>query len=227
MNTDLNALALEQAYQDYVFAFYEGTGRRDLAEPDKQVKRAVDAAIRAYLSNAFQPIPMTGALGRFGHHPHPAIDFCVEVEELQSIATDRGLCVTNFNDGELEARVERAMKFTVGGDPIAVAAKDILREIERALQPTEEVLPEAARYRYLRARRSSISPDVPDAVTIPLEPTRELWAAMGNAIVGLGRGEHHHDVISAAVYKAIVAQGDTDALENPTTDPVNQPENIR
>lgn len=76
---------------------------------------------------------MAEALGRFGHHPNPAIDFCVEVEELMSIATDRKLGVSNPDDRTLERRVERAMRFRVGGDLSAIDAKDELRAIDKAI----------------------------------------------------------------------------------------------
>lgn len=74
------------------------------------------------------------ALQRFGHHPDPAIDFCVEVEELIAILADRKLGVANPDNAGLDARVEKAMKFRVGGDPGAVRAKDMLREVEEEIQ---------------------------------------------------------------------------------------------
>lgn len=77
------------------------------------------------------------ALGKFGHHPDPAIDFCVEVLELMSIATDRKVGVSNPDDASLEGRVNRAMTFTVGGDPSAVDAKGELRAIDRWLATGE------------------------------------------------------------------------------------------
>jgi hypothetical protein len=67
---------------------------------------------------------------RFDHHPDPAIDFCVEVEEIQSIAHDRSIGFPNPDDAALENRIFRAMQFNVGGDPNAVSAKALLREIE-------------------------------------------------------------------------------------------------
>ena len=76
---------------------------------------------------------MSETLGRFGHHPNSAIDFCVEVEELMSIATDRKMGIHNPDDGTLEKRVERAMDFRVGGDASAIDAKAEVRAIERHL----------------------------------------------------------------------------------------------
>lgn len=69
-------------------------------------------------------------LGRFGHHPHPAVDFCMEVQVLEGVAidlahdVDRGIAPPEFHE-----RVLRAIDFRVGGDPDAVAAKGILRVI--------------------------------------------------------------------------------------------------
>lgn len=80
---------------------------------------------------------MAETLGRFGHHPNPAIDFCVEVDELMSIATDRKLGVANPDDTSLEKRVERAMQFRVGGDLSAIDAKQEVRAIERMLLARE------------------------------------------------------------------------------------------
>lgn len=66
---------------------------------------------------------MAEPLGRFGHHPNPAIDFCVEVECLEGMAYDRGV-----GDAvpDLEKRLSRALAFRVGGDEIAVKAKQLL-----------------------------------------------------------------------------------------------------
>lgn len=38
---------------------------------------------------------------------------------------------------------------------------------------------------------------------VPLEPTREMWAAAGDAVVALE--SRHHDAVSEAVYKAMLA----------------------
>lgn len=73
---------------------------------------------------------MTEILGRFGHHPDPAIDFCIEVEELDSIVTDKQRCLRTDEPVPTE-RIERAMAFRVGGDAGAVEAKRLLRSIEK------------------------------------------------------------------------------------------------
>lgn len=73
---------------------------------------------------------MTETLGRFGHHPDPAIDFCIEVEELESIVIDKEHSLRTDEPVPTE-RIERAMTFRVGGDSGAVEAKRILRYIEK------------------------------------------------------------------------------------------------
>ncbi len=78
----------------------------------------------------------TERLGRFGHHPDPAIDFCVEVETLQGELFDIacGLTEGRMSVSELGRRIEAAMTFIVGGDQNAVDAKDLLRALEREFQ---------------------------------------------------------------------------------------------
>lgn len=75
-------------------------------------------------------------LGRFGHHPDPAIDFCVEVEELEAITESARLGLSGFGHEQdrtsLNGRIERAMEFRVGGDANAVAAKGALRALATA-----------------------------------------------------------------------------------------------
>lgn len=76
---------------------------------------------------------MTEKLGRFGHHPDPAIDFEVEVGDLvaEAFNADHGM-------GEREpvvGRVRAAMLFRVGGVPSAVAAKNTLRDLENRFCP--------------------------------------------------------------------------------------------
>lgn len=74
---------------------------------------------------------MTERLGRFGHHPDPATDFEVEVQEIDAIVTDVRLGLRPKD--EIEPRLSQAMLFRVGGIPSAVAAKGKLREIEHSL----------------------------------------------------------------------------------------------
>lgn len=77
-------------------------------------------------------------LARFGNHPDPAIDFCIEVEKLESRLHQAELGLSK--PGEAPERVQlvlgdmaRAMDFITGGDEGAVSAKAALRELlERA-----------------------------------------------------------------------------------------------
>ena len=73
-------------------------------------------------------------LGRFGHHPDPAIDFCVEVEALEGEAHNIAVGFTNGTPPRavIAERIARAMEFRVGGDEGAVNAKYELRKIEAA-----------------------------------------------------------------------------------------------
>ena len=65
---------------------------------------------------------------RFDHHPDPAIDFCIEVEEIIAMAYNRHI---GFDpEPTLDARIERAMSFRVGGDLGCINAKATLRQIE-------------------------------------------------------------------------------------------------
>jgi hypothetical protein len=73
---------------------------------------------------------MTTALGRFGHHPDPAIDFCVEVEILQGQTYEAQ--VGMIPAAPVVERIDRAMSFRVGGDLNAISAKETLRQCERA-----------------------------------------------------------------------------------------------
>jgi hypothetical protein len=69
-------------------------------------------------------------LGKFGHHPDPAIDFCVEVDALTGMAHDVHCGLAN--ETEYVVRLDRALAFNVGGDPHAVAAKANLRELDHS-----------------------------------------------------------------------------------------------
>jgi len=73
---------------------------------------------------------MNTALGRFGHHPDPAVDFCVEVEILQGQAYEAQ--VGMIPAAPVVERIDRAMSFRVGGDLNAISAKETLRQCERA-----------------------------------------------------------------------------------------------
>lgn len=74
---------------------------------------------------------MSEIVGRFGHHPDPAIDFCIEVECIEGEAYNErvGFPVEGRPLGD---RIFYAMSFRVGGDLGAISAKGRLREIEAA-----------------------------------------------------------------------------------------------
>jgi len=71
-------------------------------------------------------------LGRFGHHPDPAIDFCVETEVIENEWTNIKASFLNGTPtrAEVEERLRKALEFRVGGDVNAIAAKASLRAIE-------------------------------------------------------------------------------------------------
>jgi len=88
----------------------------------------------ADLGSANQAV-VTERLGRFDHHPDPAIDFEIEVQALEARLFDaKGKISKPGTEPETVAAVladiDRAMTFTVGGDHGAVAAKATLRGLE-------------------------------------------------------------------------------------------------
>lgn len=84
-------------------------------------------------------------LGRFDHHPDPAIDFCFEVELLENINLNAklGLCGWGHEEERetLDERIERALGFLVGVDENCIAAKAALCElaVERGFIVTGEI----------------------------------------------------------------------------------------
>lgn len=74
--------------------------------------------------------------GRFGHHPDPAIDFCIETEIIGNewLNTKMGFMVGTPPRSEIEERVSKAMEFRVGGDLNAIEAKAALRIIEKEMR---------------------------------------------------------------------------------------------
>lgn len=74
-------------------------------------------------------------LGRFGHHPDSAIDFCIQVETLEArLSNAKGRLSKPGTEpepvGAVLRDIERTMDFRVGGDELAVHAKHILRKLE-------------------------------------------------------------------------------------------------
>lgn len=81
---------------------------------------------------------MSDPLGRFGHHPDPAVDFCHEVECCENDAFDLRGEIGIHMRGALLLRIERAMAFRVGGDQGCVAAKQSLRDLDQAMKEGRE-----------------------------------------------------------------------------------------
>jgi hypothetical protein len=82
------------------------------------------------VAQALYHLPTAARLGRFGHHVNPASDFCIEVETIEGHLHD---AQRDFSGKRIDevflCRIDAAMDFVVGGDPIAVAAKATLRQI--------------------------------------------------------------------------------------------------
>lgn len=100
----------------------------------RQTHPAATGSVREALGN----VPM----GRFGHHPDPAIDFEIEVAEIESITESTHLGLTGpkheADRAGLTRRIEVAMLFQVGGDPSCCAAKVKLCAIaDAAPTPTQ------------------------------------------------------------------------------------------
>lgn len=76
-------------------------------------------------------------LGRFGHHPDPANDFCVEVECLQGEWENHKIGFMNGTPSRtaLDERVFRAMQSGPFITERCLNAKAILRQIEREMRP--------------------------------------------------------------------------------------------
>lgn len=73
-------------------------------------------------------------LGRFGHHPDAATDFCIEVDSLEARLFDAmgGISKPGTQPEKVSvvlSDIWRALSFTVGGDENAVKAKAVLRQL--------------------------------------------------------------------------------------------------
>lgn len=74
----------------------------------------------------------TEILGRFGHHPDPAIDYAIEVDVIEGLVED---CKAGLEKREaVEERIARAMQFRVGGTVLGISAKQALRDAEAKLK---------------------------------------------------------------------------------------------
>ena len=78
----------------------------------------------------------------FGHHPDPAVDFCVEVDVIEGLVYDAKHGLIEYKP--IEDRVCRAMQFRVGGVSAAVEAKQRLRIAEEYLTGRKSKLRESS-----------------------------------------------------------------------------------
>lgn len=83
-------------------------------------------------------------LGRFGHHPEPSTDFCVEVDCIEGLLCDVRAGLEPLDN--VRKRIDRAMQFRVGGCMHAVNAKSVLRMCEKQAN-TMAISRECADYR--------------------------------------------------------------------------------
>lgn len=71
-------------------------------------------------------------LGRYGHHPDPSTDFCIEVDCCEGLLADVNADLATYDD--VSHRFVMANDFRVGGDQYAIAAKAALRRATDQLQ---------------------------------------------------------------------------------------------
>lgn len=84
-------------------------------------------------SNRAQHMQTQEKLARFGHHPDPATDFCVEVEVIEGEVYDASVGMADAD--KVRDRISRALDFRVGGDVIAINAKATLRDLAAKVGP--------------------------------------------------------------------------------------------
>jgi len=76
------------------------------------------------------PTAAEPAARSFGHNANPVKDFCFEIEALQEIWTDMNIGVSTVPYEDFRRRIDRAMKFRPGDDPLSVHAKTMLRQLD-------------------------------------------------------------------------------------------------
>ena len=80
-----------------------------------------------------RPDTITSKLGRFGWHPDPAIDYCVEVNDLVCEHYAMGCGISILTLPELQDRIFKASMFRVGGDLDAINSRADLRKLEKLM----------------------------------------------------------------------------------------------
>lgn len=68
-------------------------------------------------------------LSRFGHHPDPAVDFEVEVQDLEAEVYNYNVGFQPLRREQIARRIDIALDFRVGGVPSCVTAKAALRQL--------------------------------------------------------------------------------------------------
>lgn len=132
---------IKQRSRDSEF-FVVGKNHKTLEAAKSAAQADYETRIRSALSTQE---PIMEKLGRFGHHPDPANDFCIEVEAIVGLHFDalHGISKPGTEPitmAEVQQRIDSAMDFTVGGDEIAVKAKATLRTLSTTLQkPVGEI----------------------------------------------------------------------------------------
>lgn len=103
-----------------------------LREPKRELRPQYD-----YVPDGGTPslVKEHEGLGRFRHHPDPAIDFCSEVDFLEGRVRNVQCGMDTKEDVAKE--IFTAMKFRAGGDVRAIKAKDRLRDLESTLNSIE------------------------------------------------------------------------------------------
>lgn len=99
------------------------------------------------MADDVKPAP-AAALGRFGHHRDPAMDFANEVFEIEAqVAEPPG---GTIDRKALEERIARAMSFRVGGTVMGMAAKQALRDAEEKFKQHQATLDGATNWQVIR-----------------------------------------------------------------------------
>ena len=102
-----------------------------LAPHDSQawIERGASEIVRALVEKGVNNGKRrTVELGRFGHHSDPAVDFGIEVADIEGLIEDHKVGLDPRKP--IEDRIFKAMQFEIGGAPGVVVVKEILRKLE-------------------------------------------------------------------------------------------------